>query len=130
MVRHAYVKETLGVKQCPVADFSQVSWGRQLSPLNSLTGRSPLAPEMASWDPERGSRECPRLAGGHRACQDMWEQDRDKCERQQFRGQWASDQGAVQVRDEGYGLCSQATLGSDHSNIHLLSTPPLGRLHL
>lgn len=100
MVRNAYVKETLGVRQCPVADFSQVSWGRQLSPFNSLTGRSPFAPKMASWDPEREGRESPRLAGLlHRVCQDMWEEDRDNYERQQFRGQWASDQGAAQGRD-------------------------------
>ena len=32
-------------------------------------------------------------------CQDMREEDRDNYERQQFRGQWASDQGAAQGRD-------------------------------
>ena len=100
MVRNVYVKETLGAKQCRVADFSQVSWGRQLSPFNSLTGTSSFAPKMASWDPERGGRESPRLVGLlYRACQDMWEEDRDNYERQQFRGQWASDQGATEGRD-------------------------------
>lgn len=68
---HFYVKEPLGVRQCGVADFSQLSWERELPPFNPLNGGPPLPQKRLLGTQEEEAGEVPGLREGTES-QDMW----------------------------------------------------------